>query len=254
MLLLLVVSVALIVTILLSIEVGYRIGSRRWSRISQQSRNANTTLEASVFGLTGLLIGFVFYGAGTRFEARRGLIAQEANAIGTAYLRIDLLPPSTQPALREDFRKYLRSRLEVYRDFSDMESVRVALDRSQVIQKQVWKDAVAATQQTGPAEKSLVVTSLNEMIDVTTLRTVALTAHPPPLVFIILALSTLISSVLSGYTMAAAGIRDWTFMIAFAFVFGIAICVILDYEFPRIGLIRIDPIDQVLLQTLENMN
>jgi hypothetical protein len=59
-------------------------------------------VEGAVFGLMGLLLAFTFSGAASRFEVRRQLIVQETNAIGTAYLRLDLLPPGDQPKMRED--------------------------------------------------------------------------------------------------------------------------------------------------------
>ena len=68
-----------------------------------------------MFALFGLLIAFTFSGGASRLDTRRQLIAEEANAIGTAYLCLDLLPASDQPALRGLFRDYLDSRLAVYR-------------------------------------------------------------------------------------------------------------------------------------------
>jgi len=62
-------------------------------------------VEGSVFGLLGLLIAFTFSGAAFRFDARRQLAVEETNAIGTAYLRLDLLPADKQPALRDSFRR-----------------------------------------------------------------------------------------------------------------------------------------------------
>jgi hypothetical protein len=64
-----------------------------------------------VFALLGLLLGFSFAGAMSRFDARRQLIVHEANAIGTAYLRIDMLPTNEQPEIRSLFRQYLDARL-----------------------------------------------------------------------------------------------------------------------------------------------
>ncbi len=243
----------LIAGILLSIEVGHRLGLRRWARVGQSGRNVIPTMEASILGLMGLLIAFTFYGAGARFDLRRNLIAQEANAIGTAYLRIDLLPQEKQPLLRENFRKYLRSRLAVYQKIPDIKAVNAALDQSSALQNKVWKDAIEAMKESGPAEKSLVLTSLNEMIDITTTRTVAMMTHPPAAVFMMLFLTVIASSALAGYEMSAVGIRDWVFVIAFASVLGAAIYVTLDYEYPRIGLVRIDSVDTVLMQTLEEM-
>src|SRR6185436_20929041 len=89
--------------------------------------------------LMALLVAFVFYGAGNRFEDRRQLLVQEANAIGTAYLRLDLLPPETQPALREDFRAYVRSRLDVFHQIPNVQAVNDALSKSSVLQGDIWR-------------------------------------------------------------------------------------------------------------------
>jgi len=136
----------------------------------------------------------------------------------------------------------------------DIKAVNAALDRSEALQNKVWSDAIEATRGSGIAEKTLLFTSLNEMIDITTVRVVALTTHPPAAVFAMLALTIVAASALAGYTMAASGIRDWVFAITFALVLGTAVYVILDYEFPRIGLLRVDPVDQVLIETLKKMH
>ena len=79
--------VLLIVAILLLMEAGRRYGIRWRNRNGESSLGGSGTVEAAVFGLMGLLIAFTFYGAETRFETRRSLIVDEANAIATAYLR-----------------------------------------------------------------------------------------------------------------------------------------------------------------------
>jgi hypothetical protein len=243
----------LFTTVLLSIEIGHRIGIRRRSRMPQGGNVVNSAVENSVFALMGLLIAFTFSGAGSRFDARRSLIVREANAIGTTYLRLDLLPPEVQPEVRQDFRTYVRSRLDVYQKIPDFKALKVALDQSSALQRSIWKKTVEATKGISPAEKSLVLTTLNQMIDITTEHAVALTAHPPPAVFAMLALTVIVSSVLVGYTMSVSEVRDWISTIIFVLMVGIAVYVILDYEFPRVGFIRIDPVDQVLAQTLQQM-
>ena len=157
----------------------------------------------------GLLIGFTFYGAGSRFDARRNLIVREANAIETTYLRLDLLPPETQPELRQDFRTYVHSRLDLYRKIGDSKSLDAAMHQSFVLQRSVWKKTVDATKEITPAEKSLVLTTLNQMIDITTEQTVALVTHPPTAVFAMLGLLVIASSALVGYTMSSFPVRDW---------------------------------------------
>ena len=97
-----------------------------------------------MFALLGLLIAFTFSGALTRFDERRGQVVAEANAIGTAYLRIDVLAPSTQPRLREAFRKYVDSRIATYRKLPDLQAAEHELQQSQQLQTEIWAQAVAA--------------------------------------------------------------------------------------------------------------
>lgn len=78
-----------------------------------------------------------------RFDGRRALIIEEANAIGTAYLRLDLAPLNAQPALRESFRRYVDSRLEAYRKLPDMEAAKTTLARSAWLRGEIWNQAVA---------------------------------------------------------------------------------------------------------------
>jgi hypothetical protein len=243
----------LVGVVLLCLEAGHRIGVRRRSLLGAAFQPLQPTVEGAIFGLMGLLVSFTFYGASTRFEARRSLIVREANAIGTTYLRLDLLPTELQPGLREHFRNYLRSRLAVIEQFPNIEGVESALSRSTVLQQELWKQTVEAVRLTGPAEKSLVMAALNETIDITTDSTVALATHPPRAVFGMLGLSVIIASTLAGYGMSGSATRDWVSTICFALMLGFALYMILDYEFPRIGLIRIDPVDQVLVDTLNRM-
>jgi hypothetical protein len=127
------------------------------------------------------------------------------------------------------------------------------MDQSFALQRSVWKKTVDASKGIGPAEKSLVLTTLNEMIDITTEQSVALITHPPLTVFAMLSLMVIASSGLVGYTMSTAEVRDWASILIFALTISTAVYVILDYEFPRVGFIRIDPVDQVLVETLKQM-
>ena len=242
----------LIAAILLSINVGHWIGIRR-SRDAGKFRPLHATVEGAIFGLMALLLGFSFSGAASRFENRRKLAIDEANAIGTTYLRLDLLPKAAQPEIREDFRTYLRSRLAVYEQIPDLGAVRSALDRSSVLQAKIWKEVTTALRDSGPPDKTLVLTSLNEMLDLAMTRTVALAAHLPTPVFFMLGLAVIASSILAGHSMSVSEPRDWVSTLSLAVVLGLAVYLILDYEYPRIGVIRIDRLDDVLVDTLNEM-
>ena len=107
------------------------------------------SVEAAIFALLGLLIAFTFQGAAARFDARRSLIVQEANNIGTAWLRIDLLPAGAQPGMRELFRKYLDSRLATYHKIPDMVAVKAELDHTAQLQSEIWNAALASQKEGG---------------------------------------------------------------------------------------------------------
>jgi hypothetical protein len=174
-------------------------------------------------------------------------MVEEANIIGTSYLRLDLLPADTQPRLREEFRKNLRSRIATFQKVPDIQATRLELARSQAIQNELWKEVVESTKTTSPATQSLVLTSLNQLIDITTTQTVALTTHPPVPIYAMLGLACLVSSALAGYTLSPSKTRDCMQILTFALVLGVAVYVILS------GVIRVDPVDQVLVELLEKM-
>ena len=126
----LIAAASLLVLILAAAEVGRRTGVARLARHSGELAQGGGSTEAAMFALFGLLIAFTFSGAASRFEDRRHLIADEANAIGTAYLRLDLLPSHARPPLRELFRKYVDVRYTVYRQSEDDAATRAKLDES----------------------------------------------------------------------------------------------------------------------------
>jgi hypothetical protein len=248
--------IALFVGIFLMLELGRKIGTRRRLQDPDSSKDGFGALEAGIFGLMGLLIAFTFSGAASRFDKRRDLIVDEANIIGTAYLRLDLLPAAAQPALRNNFRLYVDSRLAVYRAIPDVGAVKAKLAESMVIQSEIWTQAVAATkavEANANAVTSLVLSSLNEMIDITTTRTVALQTHPPALIVGMLAVMVLAGSLLAGFGMAGSTRRSSLHMLAFGILMAGTIYVIIDFEYPRAGLIRVNYLDQLLIDVRDSM-
>jgi hypothetical protein len=98
---------------LLCLEIGRHIGIRRLKDDSVTAAEGIGAADGAVFAVLGLLIAFTFSGATARFDSRRQLIVEETNDIGTAYRRLDLLRSDAQPALRESFRRYLDARPRV---------------------------------------------------------------------------------------------------------------------------------------------
>jgi len=91
------------------------------------------------------------------------------------------------------------------------------------------------------------------MFDVASTRTAVTQMHPPPVIYIMLAVLALMSSLLAGYAMSGSRTRSWMHMMGFAIIMGATVFVILDLEFPRLGLIRIDAADQLLIELRQSM-
>lgn len=189
----------------------------------------------------------------SRLDARRQLIVEETNAIGTAYLRLHLLPASAQPGMRDKFRRYVDSRLAAYQKFPDIVAAKAELAKSNMMQEEIWQQAVTASRAADahPDAGKLLLPALNEMIDITTTRTMATQMHPPSILFVLLFGLSFASALLAGYGMAGGKYRSWLHSLCFALAVGVY--VILDIEYPRFGAIRIDAFDQTLLDLRDSM-
>jgi hypothetical protein len=248
-------AASMFIGMLICLEIGRQLGIRRLRKDAQGAMSGLSAVEGAVFALYGLLLAFTFSGAPSRFDERKHLSQEEANAIGTAYLRLDLLSPESQPAMRELFRNYLDSRLEVYRKLPDLDAARAELAKSTKLQNDIWTQAIAADRlpAASPDAGRLLLPALNAMIDITGTRLMAARTHPPVIIYALLFLLSLVCSLLAGFGMAASKRRNWLHILAFAAFAVITVYVILDLEYPRQGLIRIDAYDQVLVELRQSM-
>ncbi|HTS10374.1 MAG TPA: DUF4239 domain-containing protein [Candidatus Eisenbacteria bacterium] len=249
-------AVLLFTGMLIMLEVGRQIGIKRRPKESDSERGSLGTVEGALFALFGLVVAFTFSGAASRFNEKRALIAEEANAIETAYLRVHLVSQKAQPELRELFRNYIDSRLETYHKLPDMEAARVEMEHSEKLQKEIWTKAISATviPDSHVDAGKLLLPALNNMIDICTTRTMALQNHPPSIIYVLLFILGLICSLLAGYRMAIVQHRSWLHILSFALVTVIVIYVILDVEYPRAGLIHLHSFDQVLANVRARMD
>jgi ABC-type glycerol-3-phosphate transport system permease component len=235
-------------------ESGYRIGRRRKLRDPESSDAGLGEVDAAVFGLLGLTLAFTFSGAADRFAVRRTQIVEEANTIGTAYLRVDLLPAAEQPPIRALFKQYLESRIEVFEAFPDRAASNAALQRSKQLQGEIWARSVAACRKdANPSTATLLLTALNEMIDITTTRAVAASTHSPLIIFGLLVALSLLGALLSGYALARRGKRSLMHILVFALAVTGTICVVVDLDYPRAGLIHLRAADKPMLELRQSI-
>jgi hypothetical protein len=236
-------------------HVGHGVAMRRIALDPEGAKKGAGVVEGSIFGLLSLLVAFTFSGSATRFDGRRHLVSEETIRISTAWERIHVLPPGAQPPMRQLFKRYLDARLDTYRNPADEEATKAAWDHSVRLQEEIWVAGVAASQASPTTAASMLfLPSVNQMIDITRTRLMATRMHPPRIVYAMLATFALIGALLAGYHMAGGKARSWLHAVGFAAVIASTLYVILDLEYPRLGLIRVDAADEVLLELRRSMH
>src|SRR3954464_7217973 len=248
-------GVVVLVGILAFLALGRWLGQRSIARHGIAPTSGIGSLEAAVFALLGLMIAFTFSGGLSRFDSRPQIVVQEANAIGSAYLSIDLLAPSAQPGLREAMRAYADSRIATYRKLPDIAAANAEVQRSHQLQSELWSRAVAALRlpDTRAGTELVVFNALNEMFNVATSRVAATLIHPPSIIYWMLVALAVAAALLAGYQTAGEKDYDWVHKVGFAAMVALTVYVIVDIEYPRLGLVRIDGIDRVLIDVRAGM-
>ena len=251
-------AAALFLAMLVALEVGRTIARRTLrSRGEGDARPSTGAVEGAVFALVGLLLAFTFTAAASRFEARRALIVRETNAIGTAWLRLDLLDAEQTGGteeIRRAFADYVEARVLGHQRVADVESALATLARADALQQAIWRDSlVAARQVPQPYVATLVLPALNEMFDSATARVIAVQTHLPTPILVLLGGLAVLTAVLAGHSMASRGPRNWFHAIIFAGSMSIAVYTILDLEYPRFGLIRVDEADQPMIELRDSI-
>lgn len=231
--------------------VGHRMGRRRALLHPDVKPRGSSHAESVTLSLLGLLTAFTFSAAYSRFEMRRQLIVDEANAIGTAWLRLDLLSEDSQPTIRRLFHQYVESRARLWSAMATREGGLLEHDRSSQQQTLIWSAVIKATDgETSGDARKLILPALNSVFDIATTRLIAIQSHPPVMIFVLLGTLSLATAWLTGYSMAESDKLVFTHLIGYSALACMVLLVICDLEYPRFGLLRLDFASQ-LIQDLE---
>jgi hypothetical protein len=221
---------------------GVRVRRRRGA--PSQDVPGTGVVEGAVFGLFGLLLAFSFSGAFERFQGRKQLLLHEAQAVGTAWSRLELLPEQDRAALQDLFRRYLDARLAAY-DARTPTRVAELLPASATLGEAIAQRAAVPLRGV-PDLAEAVMDPINEMLDVALARTVALRAHPPLAVHLLLLALALWGAYLVGLAMGTAPMVSRSHLLGFCALVALTLYVTFDLELPRLGLLRMDSSDQLL--------
>jgi hypothetical protein len=229
-----VVFLFIVATTWLAIEVGYRIGRKQVLRGSAATDGSAGGIQGSILALLAFVLALTFNMALTRFEARKQIVMAEANAIGTCYLRAELLSSPLDSEIRALLREYVDVRVEIVQTLE----LATGIARSEELQADLWQAAVRLSEEDASSFATLLFTqSLNDLIDIHEQRVVAgIYDRLPAAIIVVLYLVSILAMLAVGYFLAASGSRRTVANLALVLAFALVAILIVDLDRPGTGL------------------
>lgn len=235
-----VILIGLLALILSASEIGFRLGRKSELKTDEKTRSQISVVEGALIGVLGLLLGFTMSMAVGRFEARRELVVDEANAIGTSWLRSHLLPEPQSSEIANLLREYVAVRVQFGDADQDIKRVQELRREGHRLQRKFWSVVAASGPlDPNPVKTSLLVQSLNQTIDLEATRWAALQNHVPSAVIYVNMMLAVMAALLVAYSFGTNGLRHHISMWSLAFAILVVLGVIIDLDRPRRGFIRV---------------
>ena len=232
------VYVGTVALVLIAAEIGFRIGI--WLQRRDHDSGKTPMTGAVVGGMLGLIAFLLAFSIGiviNQHNSRKAMVVTEANAIGTAYLRAGFLGETDRTSSRDLLREYVEVRLAATADLTLFEST---LKRSEEIHGQLWSIVEDNVRQGQESDiMALFIESINEVIDVHTLRLAAVELRLPRQLGVMLYAATILSFLLVGVANSADGKRDPIAILLFALAFVAVLMIIVDLDRPQEGLLNV---------------
>lgn len=229
-----VIFITIVVLILTSCLLGYRVGVHIRTRYEQSAVASQGPFIAGLLGMLGFVLAFSFSIAASLNQQRKINVVTEATAIGTAYLRADLLKPQQREEIKRLLREYVDIRL---RGAKDDAFLPIALQRSVEIHNLIWKQAASAAK-TPNINTSLMVQSINNVIDIHQKRvTDGLRARIPASIWVALLAISLISMAALGLQIGLMGSPMLMAIMPLSLAFAVLATLVVDLDRPQSGLI-----------------
>lgn len=218
-------------------EVGYRIGVWWQARVPGEQEGPTSTLVGALLGLMAFLLAVTMGMAAERFDARRALIMEEANAIGQVYLQADYLPEPQTEALREVMRQYLPLRISS----SDLAEVEANISSSRALHPAMWAIvAEAARSGYNPDLMSSLGESVTDIVSLDEARVIAgLYARVPETILVLLLAGSALALGMVGYSAGLAGSRSILSAIVLIVALGAVMTLVIDLDRPQEGFLKV---------------
>ena len=222
-------------------QLAYWIGRRTRGPLDPSVQLQYNIVQSSTLGLIALVLGFSFSVAAARYDSRRGLLADEVNAIGTSYLRSALLNSTDEGRYRETLREYTAQRIRYYASPSDWD--RDPRNEAHLDALEAKLFAIAATNENRHPQNlgvSLLLQSTNTLFDIAGRQRTAVRARAPAVILLLLFLAAGIGAALIGFALGSAGARSIFIVFSFAVVVTLVVDTVVDLDRPEGGTIRLD--------------
>ena len=229
--------------LLLALEVGVQLGkftARRHAPTDSEKSSVNFA-TAGMMGLLAFLLGVSLSMASDRYQQRRDSVLAEANAIGTAWLRATVATGAEGEAMQRLLRDYAETRIAVVRGSSDPAEVDRLNQRTNSIQNELWQMARTVAERSPTPISGLLLSSLNEMIDLSLTNRRNFTSHVPAYVLRLLLTVSVFAVGAVGYGFGLVGSRQPGLSVLLLGVWTLAIVLIIDIDRPQSGQVRISP-------------
>ncbi len=233
---------ATIGVVVLSIEVGYRLGSAVRQRSLDEKESPVSAITGAVLGLTAFVLAFTFGIVSDRYDYRKALVRDEANVIGTAVLRTDFLPEPDRSEAVTLFKAYLDLRVNFANSGStEREVIESVLSETQRIQDRLWDMAVVNTRTNMNSPiAALYIDSLNQVIDVHALRVaVGVQARVPIGIWLVLYSIMILGMMCVGYHTGIAGSKRSMARPILAVSFSLIVTLIASVDRPNDSFIKV---------------
>ena len=218
---------------------------RRKVGLDEKQREDFSLVLTATLTLLGLLIGFSFSMSANRYDLRKNLEEAEANAIGTEYLRADLLPDADAEKARDALKRYLDLRIRYYT--ADPAGVRTIDAETARLQAELWAAVREPAKRQRDPVAALVAAGMNDVINAQGYTQAAWWNHVPLSAVVLMGGIAFMCNVLVGYGARPAPPRSHLLFILPTFV-ALAFALIIDIDTPRLGLIKIAPQNLLSLQ------
>ncbi|MGA2638318.1 hypothetical protein [Methylocella sp.] len=234
-------ALALFALLAAAAEIGFRIGRARAARLKPHEKAVDgvATLTMGMLALVAFSLGLTISFAQSRYEARRLEVVEEANSIGTAWLRAKLIGGEEGEAIAAQIVDYTRARLDYTRaDFGSDEHR--LIDRTNELQSEMWQTVTPLARRTPTPIVSL-VTALNDMFDQSLVQRTAFESRAPQVLSIMLLCGSMLSLGALGFQFGLGGRRPVTLGSLLLVMWVGAMVLIVDFNRPRLGTLRVDP-------------